>query len=151
MCHWLRRVGKILGGVSLGPHERLSPSKMIQVTLWLLVSLAFFISASVFGLEMTPSSVLGLALRYMLAIMSRLVQSMQALPRVIISFVPALLPCQTLLHQPYHLHVVIHKSSIFSTPISYGLVFYYIRYSQFLRARLVLPRHKFQLIGISRQ
>jgi hypothetical protein len=51
---------------------------MIQVPLWLLVSLAFLISASVFVFEMTPPSVLGLALRYMLAIMPRPVQSMQA-------------------------------------------------------------------------
>ena len=51
---------------------------MIQVLLWLLVSLAFLISASVFGSGMTTSAFLGPALHYMFAIMSCLVQLMQA-------------------------------------------------------------------------
>jgi hypothetical protein len=64
--------------VSLGPHERLSPPKMIQVPLWLIISLAFLVSASMFRSGMTPSAFLGPALCYMLAIMPRLVQLMQA-------------------------------------------------------------------------
>lgn len=51
---------------------------MIQVPLWLIISLAFLVSASVFGSGMTPSALLGPVLCYMLVIISRLVQLMQA-------------------------------------------------------------------------
>ena len=68
-----------------------------------------------------------------------------------ISFVPALLPCQTLHHQPYHLKVGIHEISIVSTHTLYGLVFYCIRYSQFLHLKVAPSCHQFHLTGVSRQ